>query len=52
MVGMLRAWNVSAEVGEVRAVCEAVVRDWRREDWEGVGEWSGVWWMWEDKEEE
>jgi hypothetical protein len=27
MVGMLRAWKVKAEVGDVREVWEAVVRD-------------------------
>jgi hypothetical protein len=32
MVGMLRAWKVSAEVGDVREEWEAAVRDWRRTD--------------------
>lgn len=39
-MGMFRAWKVRAEVGDVRDVWEAVVRDWRRADWEGVGEWE------------
>jgi hypothetical protein len=48
MVGMLRAWKVSAEVGDVREEWEAAVRDWRRTDWEGVGwcdggRWSSFW---------
>lgn len=40
IVGMLRAWKVRAEVGEVREEWEAEVRDWRRRDWVGVG-WCG-----------
>ena len=39
-MGMLRAWKVRAEVGEVREEWEAEVRDWRRRDWVGVG-WCG-----------